>query len=483
MDEEAREVWGYASTETEDDDGQKVDLETLKGLLDEYMQWPSIWAQHQPDPVGTCIEARIDDKGLFAKAHITDDAAWQKVKEGVFRGFSIRGPAQTVGNWLRFKRIREISLVDRPANPDCVFDAWKSSKISAYVEKQTEMNENTFRIRQLDPKVFDRKSFRTVDVAKGYGIKAVNAKRPGKMDAETQSYIFDRDQWTEVAARKWIENHAKGAGMQTKDTKKGFGEAAQIASQMQSLAWVQQALKQEAQIEDDNSPLAAKAAKMIAELGELLKEIVDEETSEVLAGKDAASVLNGTAPAPETPSKEKSTMADKDDVQKAAEADVQKAASAKAFKGALEAHKAAGSAVLAAHKDLAEAHKAFGDKMKDFAKAHKALHGEAPAEPDEDDDEDDEDDEDEPKAIKKSAGFSAKDVQKAVSAALEAQSKVDIVAEIQKALANIPAAARGSVSGVVIDKHADNGSGADAQKSVDQMSDLELLKAIHEGKA
>ena len=482
IDDEAREVWGYASTETEDDDGQKVDLETLKGLLDEYMQWPSIWAQHQPDPVGICIESRIDAKGLFIRAHITDDAAWQKVKEGVFRGFSIRGPAQEVGNWLRFKRIREISLVDRPANPDCVFDAWKSSKISAHVEKVStgiDEKENTYRIRQVDPKAFDRKSFRTIDIDKKRGIKAVIGKRPGKTTTEIQTYIFEKDQWTEGSAKKWIETHAKGAGMKTleADVKKGFGEAAQIASQMQSLAWVQQSLKQEAQIEGDYSPLAAKAAKMIEELGELLKEVIDEETSEVLAGTDAASVLNGTAPDPATPSKEKSTMAEETDVQKAAkEAEAKKA---KAFAGAMEAHKDAGHAVIKAHKDLAEAHKAFGEKMKEFGKAHKALHGEAPAGADDEDDEDDDEDDN----GKKSVGFSAKDVQKAVSAALAAQPKMDIAGEVQKALAALPAAGKGAISGLgVIDKKSDNGSAGDAQKSLDQMSDLEVLKAIHEGK-
>src|ERR1044071_8730779 len=91
VDAEQRMVWGYASTETLDEQGEIVKREALEAALGDYMRFANIREIHQPSAVGVAKEATIDDRGLYLTAKIVDDEAWEKVVQGVYRGFSIGG--------------------------------------------------------------------------------------------------------------------------------------------------------------------------------------------------------------------------------------------------------------------------------------------------------------------------------------------------------------------------------------------------------
>lgn len=131
IDAERREVWGYASTEARDDQGEIVKREALIGALGDYMKFANIREMHQLSAVGVAREAAVDERGLYVGAKIVDDQAWQKVIEGVYKGYSIGGriierdPAdyKTITGLV----LNEISLVDRPANPEAVFDCWRAA--------------------------------------------------------------------------------------------------------------------------------------------------------------------------------------------------------------------------------------------------------------------------------------------------------------------------------------------------------------------
>lgn len=131
VDAEQRMVWGYASTEALDEQGEIVRREALEAALGDYMRFANIREMHQPSAVGIAKEATIDDRGLYLAAKIVDDEAWGKVVQGVYKGFSIGGritardPADR--NIITGLALTEISVVDRPANPEAVFDCWKAS--------------------------------------------------------------------------------------------------------------------------------------------------------------------------------------------------------------------------------------------------------------------------------------------------------------------------------------------------------------------
>jgi len=70
------------------------------------------------------------------------------------------------------------------------------------------------RIRQKDPELFIEDSFRTVELSKAKGIKAVMGKLQkapeGKVGSMViQSYLFDKEKWTTEKAKAWVEEHAK----------------------------------------------------------------------------------------------------------------------------------------------------------------------------------------------------------------------------------------------------------------------------------
>jgi len=125
-DDEARMVYGYATTESLDSYETVIDLGSVEKCLPDYLKWRNVREMHQPSAVGTADEITLDEKGLYVGVHVEDDQAWRKVKSGVYKGFSIGGKRDyQVGNRIFIKRINEITLGDRPSNEDCTFDTFR----------------------------------------------------------------------------------------------------------------------------------------------------------------------------------------------------------------------------------------------------------------------------------------------------------------------------------------------------------------------
>jgi hypothetical protein len=138
VDEEQRMVYGIATNSSIDKQNEIVDWGATKDALLDYSQWRNIREMHKPSAVGTAplIETRDATQEVYIGAKIIDDQAWQKCKEGVYKGFSIGGevldrrveinkstnkPVNRVTKYV----MNEISVVDRPANPQCVFQTMK----------------------------------------------------------------------------------------------------------------------------------------------------------------------------------------------------------------------------------------------------------------------------------------------------------------------------------------------------------------------
>ncbi len=136
---EQRIVVGYASSERVDGQNDIVDSEALNQALGDYMQWANLREMHQPKAIGKVLSAtpvrgtiQLKDGSKLTNplriiAQIVDNDTWDKVKSGVLKGFSIGGKVlQALTEKMGGKDVRritglqlhEISLVDRPANPD-----------------------------------------------------------------------------------------------------------------------------------------------------------------------------------------------------------------------------------------------------------------------------------------------------------------------------------------------------------------------------
>jgi len=128
-------VHGIASSEVVDDQGEIVRADAMRAAIPDYMHFPALREMHQLSAAGTTLEAEVGDDGATRiVAHVVDPIAITKVRNQVYRGFSIGGRVtqREAGNPKAITGLvlNEISLVDRPANPEAIFDCWKASTVS-----------------------------------------------------------------------------------------------------------------------------------------------------------------------------------------------------------------------------------------------------------------------------------------------------------------------------------------------------------------
>src|SRR5258708_6983694 len=185
IDEARREVWGVATSEIVDKDGEIFDYKTSKPYFkvwsDEISKATAgkslgnVREMHAPSAVGKLVEIGFDDelKEIRVAAKIIDEAAWQKCKQGVYTGFSIGGTyvkAWKDGEYTRYTaQPVEISVVDNPCNPGAHFTAVKA--------------DGTWEVRKfaLRPKTAERSSLQK-------GTEESMEKTGAKHSAETRAH-------------------------------------------------------------------------------------------------------------------------------------------------------------------------------------------------------------------------------------------------------------------------------------------------------
>ncbi len=136
-------VWGRATQETPDSDGEICDFETSAPLFQRRSQMMKdasegknlfpLRSMHQPIAAGKIVEMNYlsEDKAIDVCAKVIDENEVKKVKEGVYTGFSVAGRyarrwRDPTSQYMRYTADpREISLVDVPAVPTARFTMFK----------------------------------------------------------------------------------------------------------------------------------------------------------------------------------------------------------------------------------------------------------------------------------------------------------------------------------------------------------------------
>ncbi len=140
-DEETRIISGIATTPTPDRMG---DIVEPKGAVFK-LPLPLLWQHDSRKPVGQVIDAKVSEDGIAVRAQLARiedpgalkdriDEAWQSMKAGLVRGFSIGfqaiESARIEGTWsehfLKWSWL-ELSLVTIPANAEATILAVKSA--------------------------------------------------------------------------------------------------------------------------------------------------------------------------------------------------------------------------------------------------------------------------------------------------------------------------------------------------------------------
>ncbi len=131
QDDGAIKVVGIASTGAIDDADERVLPAAMKAALPAYMRFGALREMHGLSAAGATLSAEVGEDGATRiEALVVDPVAVKKVQHGVYRGFSIGGKVlardPTDRKIITKLKLNEISLVDRPCNPEAVIDMWKA---------------------------------------------------------------------------------------------------------------------------------------------------------------------------------------------------------------------------------------------------------------------------------------------------------------------------------------------------------------------
>lgn len=234
IDEAKREVWGIATAEVVDKEGEIFDYDSSKPFFKSWSDEISkatdgrslgnVREMHEPSAVGKLVDITFADdvKQIQVGAKIVDDVAWKKCAEGVYTGFSIGGRYEKAwpdGDYVRFTaKPVEISVVDNPCVPSAHFTAVKADG--------------------------------TAEVRK-FAQKAVGH--------------------SPTADKKTVE-----------PVKKDLGTVSNLAYILQSACYIQMDTAYEAEYEADGSELPAELAAWVKEGAAILQRMTEEELQELV---------------------------------------------------------------------------------------------------------------------------------------------------------------------------------------------------------
>jgi phage head maturation protease len=268
LDDGTIKVWGYASSEVTDSDGEVIQANAIKAALPDYMKFGAVREMHQAKAAGTAIEAKVEDDGrTFFGAHVVDSEAVKKVKAGVYKGFSVGGKVtkrdEMNKSLITGINLVEISLVDRPANPEAVFTMYKAdvveSKTTAVDELADLLNKG-----EITPEAL-------LDFAK-------SKKEPAPVVNSTEENTEGNTSTEQSDAEKAVKIEA---------LKKGMYSVASFADLLSSISCLADGSEWESQIEGDNSPVPQQLRDWLAQGIEIFKAMTEEETSEMMADLQA----------------------------------------------------------------------------------------------------------------------------------------------------------------------------------------------------
>ena len=264
-------VWGYASSEAVDSDGEVIAAEAMKAAIPDYMKFGAVREMHGSNAAGTAIEINVEDDGrTFFGAHIVDPVAVTKVKTGVYKGFSIGGSVTARDELNKSQitglKLTEISLVDRPANPDAVFTCFKADKPKA--DEEADKDE--------DDKSADKTDETPADDAEKADDKA-DGKKDDKKDEAEKSVSVNLSE-SEIAILKAVL--AKADKPKDEPVAKSMWQVKSLTDVLESLKW----LIEDAAYDNTDEAVIAQIKESAGSLAESLKALAVSEADKLVDG-------------------------------------------------------------------------------------------------------------------------------------------------------------------------------------------------------
>lgn len=264
-------VWGYASSEAVDSDGEIIAAEAMKAAIPDYMKFGAVREMHGSNAAGTAIEINVEDDGrTFFGAHIVDPVAVTKVKTGVYKGFSIGGSVTARDELNKSQitglKLTEISLVDRPANPDAVFTCFKA-------DKPKDEEEAT----DKDDKPADKADETPADDTEKADGDKKDGKEDDKKDEAEKSASVELSE-SEIAILKAVL--AKAEKPKDEPVAKSMWQVKSLADVLTSLKW----LIEDAAYDNIDEAVIAQIKESAGSLAESLKALAVSEADKLVDG-------------------------------------------------------------------------------------------------------------------------------------------------------------------------------------------------------
>lgn len=138
IDLSARAIAGYASTMATDRENEIIHPEAFSPVLERYLRNPILtWMHMWDEPIGRILEARVEPRGLWFRACISERTqrardTWGLIQDGVLSAVSVgfdglytaefgHRDARSRWHWTAIADLYEIAIVTIPANPDATF--------------------------------------------------------------------------------------------------------------------------------------------------------------------------------------------------------------------------------------------------------------------------------------------------------------------------------------------------------------------------
>lgn len=209
-------VYGKATDDSVDIDQQICDAAWLdRAMPDWFKTGGNIREQHSSVAAGVAKEYEAKSDGHYIRALVVDPISVRKVETGVLKGFSIgiKNPRVARDNKAANGRIIdgqivEVSLVDRPANPNCQLVLAKSTTADStliMVEDLIEKKEET--------------DYESINVG-GAGSEPADKELYNRVKAEAKDKF---DVYPSAVANAWVvREYKKRGGKYKKKTKKSL---------------------------------------------------------------------------------------------------------------------------------------------------------------------------------------------------------------------------------------------------------------------
>ena len=311
-------VWGIASTPNTDADGERVTADAMATALPDYMKFGAVREMHQPKAAGTAVEAEVDANGVTQFcAHIVDAEAVKKVQAKVYKGFSIGGKVlardENDPDTITSIKLVEVSLVDRPANPEAILTMFKAEDAApdaAAAETGDAISQLVDLVKSAELPASEMVRVLTDAIAKAKGDAQSMAVDPAEAEkapdieekAEDCDDEDDEKDHADEEDDKDMADTGKSASVdetlvgidvivraaQAQGLKKGLRGLNALSAAIYQLVAVQAGVKREQEEEGDNSPVPGQIEDAIKDLLETLVQMAQEETGELVDDLDQA---------------------------------------------------------------------------------------------------------------------------------------------------------------------------------------------------